>query len=85
MAVSDYDKIKSAHLKFAKNRGLESTYCPSEVARELFPDSWRDRMKVVREVADDLIEAQQLVVLQKGSLIKENATGATGPIRLRRA
>lgn len=85
MAVSDYDKIKSAHLKFAKNRSLESTYCPSEVARELFPDSWRDRMKVVREVADDLIEAQQLVVLQKGSLIKENATGATGPIRLRRA
>lgn len=85
MALSDYDRIKSAHLKFAGNRGLESTYCPSEVARELFPESWRDRMKMVREVADDLIDSQQLIVLQKGIIIKEYATGATGPIRLRKA
>ncbi|MHA7056075.1 DUF3253 domain-containing protein [Aquimarina sp. M1] len=76
--------IKEAHLKFAKSRETNCTYCPSEVARALFPESWRNQMDNVRQVADDLVESGHLVTLQKGKVISEKATEAKGPIRLRK-
>ena len=76
-------KIESEHLKFAKDRGLGATYCPSEVARSLFPKNWRDYMHNVRAVADDLVKQKLLVTLQKGKIISDLPTKAKGPIRLR--
>ncbi|MGB3143060.1 MAG: DUF3253 domain-containing protein [Maribacter sp.] len=77
-------EIADAHLHLAAQRGLSSTYCPSEIAQELFPDHWRDKMTLVRDVADELVEANKIVVLQKGVIISENANEAKGPIRLRK-
>lgn len=70
-------------MELAVRRGLNATYCPSEVARTLKPDSWRDIMGTVREVADGLVEIGALEVLQKGKIIEGKATEAKGPIRLR--
>lgn len=75
-------ELKAAHLKFSEQRGFEKTYCPSEVARELFPDDWRDKMDLVREVADNLVKEGKLIVLQKGEIKDELPSKLTGPIRL---
>lgn len=77
------EKIKQKHLEFAESRGLDATYCPSDVARNLYED-WREKMDLVREVADDLVAEDKLVVMQKGNIISEKATEASGPIRLRK-
>lgn len=82
--MKNKENIKELHLKFAKERGLDATYCPSEVARKLYPENWRDKMDLVREVADDLVAKDKLVVMQKGEIIPEKATEASGPIRLRK-
>ena len=77
-------RIKEEHQRLADLRGLDSTYCPSEVARNLFHEDWRDQMDNVRIVADQMIENELLVEMQKGNVINELATTAKGPIRLRR-
>lgn len=77
-------KIKILHLKFAKDRGHESTYCPSEVAREFAPNNWRDYMDEVRKVADTMVKDGILVTLQKGMIISEMPSEVKGPIRLRK-
>ncbi|MGB3775393.1 MAG: DUF3253 domain-containing protein [Leeuwenhoekiella sp.] len=78
------EKIRSLHLEFAESRGIEATYCPSEVARKLDPDNWMDKMNDVREVADILIQENKLEVMQKGNVLTESSTQAKGPIRLRK-
>ena len=82
--VTDSDRIKKLHLKFAEDRGLDKTYCPSEVARELFPDNWREKMDLVRDIADELVIEGKLIVLQKGFEKNELPSKLTGPIRLRK-
>ena len=79
----DIEKIKTEHLKFAQQRGLGATYCPSEVARRIFPENWRNYMDTVRKVADDLVNKEVLVTLQKGEIIENIPSQAKGPIRLK--
>ncbi|MEL6582564.1 MAG: DUF3253 domain-containing protein [Pseudomonadota bacterium] len=56
------------------------TLCPSEVARALSSDEWRDLMPLVRQEAEVLREAGDISVTQKGEAV--SATEAKGPIRL---
>lgn len=78
------EDIRKLHLLFAKNRGLDKTYCPSEVAKAFRPHTWREYMDLVRKIADDLVEENKLVVMQKGKIISATAVQAKGPIRLRK-
>lgn len=83
--VIKYDTpIRNAHLKFAEDRGNDKTYCPSEVARELYPSDWRDKMDKVRMVADLLVMENRLEVLQKSIVKDELPSELRGPIRLRK-
>lgn len=84
MKDTEFLNIHNSHLKFADKRGLEKTYCPSDVARELFPENWRNKMDLVREVADELVKSGHLLVLQKGVIKMELPSKLTGPIRLRK-
>ncbi len=77
------ERIKDELIATASARS--ATFCPSEVARALYPNSWRDKMEAVRTVADALVANGQLEVLQKGEVIREMPTAAKGPIRLRAA
>lgn len=70
-------------MKFAESRGLEKTFCPSEVARELFPETWRKEMERVRLEADKLVKAKKIEVVQKGVVQSKLPSQLTGPIRLR--
>lgn len=78
------DKLRNLHLDLAQQRGLEKTYCPSEVAKLYNPDNWREEMDTVRKVADELVKENKLVVMQEGEEIEELPSIAKGPIRLRR-
>lgn len=55
--------------------------CPSDVARVIGGESWRDQMPQVRAVAGDLVERGEIAVTQKG---EEVPVDAPGPIRLNR-
>lgn len=57
-----------------------STICPSEAARVVGGQEWRELMDVAREVVDDLAAADEAVAQQKGEPVR--ATEARGPIRV---
>ncbi|GAA4552319.1 DUF3253 domain-containing protein [Pseudonocardia xishanensis] len=58
------------------------TICPSDAARALDPDGWRDRMDEVRDAARGLVATGEVEVTQGGAVV-DPAT-ARGPIRIRR-
>jgi len=58
------------------------TICPSEVARALCGDAWRDLMQPVRDVAGTRAERGELEVTRKGMPVDPQNPG--GPIRLGR-
>lgn len=73
--------IKQAILSAANERGAFKTTCPSEIARTLFPDDWRNHMSEIRDAAIDLQNQGKVIILQKGLPI---GTGPIkGPIRIR--
>lgn len=76
-------KISNCHLQFANERGIDKTFCPSEVARSVFPNNWREKMDLVREAADLLVKEGTLVVMQNGQIKEALPSDLKGPIRLR--
>lgn len=82
MDEPEHTLIRRAVLSLLEGRRSESTICPSEAARHLFPEDWRDRMATVREVAFRMAEDGEIVVRQKGAVV--NGREAKGPIRLGR-
>ncbi len=77
------NSIKDSLLKFALERGLEKTFCPSEIARKLFPKNWQDKMEEIRNIADNLVLENKLLVMQKGEIKDKLPSKLKGPIRLR--
>ncbi|CAF4765648.1 unnamed protein product [Rotaria sp. Silwood1] len=65
-----------------KKRGLNKTFCPSEIARQLASkkDHWCSFMEPVRLAATELIDKDQLVCKQCGEIV--DIRTAKGPIRL---
>lgn len=63
-------------------RAETSSICPSEVARDLGGDEWRDLMEPVRQAAGELVE-RGVVVITQGDQTVDLAT-VKGPIRIRR-
>ena len=58
-----------------------STICPSEAARRVRPDDWRDWMEPARQAARRLVEQRRIEITQSGRVVDPSA--AKGPIRLR--
>ncbi|MFA0962209.1 DUF3253 domain-containing protein [Roseivirga sp. BDSF3-8] len=77
------EKIRAAIRTMAVARGDDSTFCPSEVARALSPQDWRELMPAVRQEAFILEAEGKLQVWQKGKQV--DPAQASGPIRLRKA
>ncbi|MEL6766616.1 MAG: DUF3253 domain-containing protein [Pseudomonadota bacterium] len=72
---------REAILTVLAERRAGASICPSEAARRLDPEGWRDRMAEVRAGAASLAAEHRLVVTQKGAAV--DIAGARGPIRLR--
>jgi len=79
--MQQHTKISETILSMADQRGPEKTTCPSEVARMLFPDDWRDHMKEVVDEAIELHNQAKVVITQKGLAIDVNHI--KGPIRIK--
>lgn len=75
------EDISNAVLSLATTRGHDKSTCPSEIARRLFPQDWRNHMKAVRDVAIDLHKQGKVVITQKGKPV--NIDEIKGPIRIK--
>lgn len=79
--MHSHQVIENTILSTAAQRGLDKSTCPSEIARMLFPEDWREHMKEIVEVAIDLQHQGKLAITQKGKPI--DTSKITGPIRIK--
>ncbi|PPG38045.1 DUF3253 domain-containing protein [Pseudoclavibacter sp. RFBA6] len=76
------DELERVILDLLDNRAKGATICPSEAARAVGGDEWRDDMDAARAAAQRLVDAGEVDITQGGEVI-DGAT-AKGPIRIRR-
>ncbi|WP_375491038.1 DUF3253 domain-containing protein [uncultured Jatrophihabitans sp.] len=62
--------------------GRDGTICPSEAARAVGGDEWRELMDRSRAAAGRLVERGQVEITQGGKVV--DLATAKGPIRIRR-
>ena len=67
-----------AILSLLRARGTAKTICPSEAARRLDAEGWRDRMDEVRRAGAALASDGAIRVTQQGRVVPPDAPG---PIR----
>lgn len=79
--MQEHKDILTTILTVATQRGTEKSTCPSEIARILFPEDWREHMKDVVDVAIDLHHQGKVAITQKGVPIDVNHI--KGPIRIK--
>lgn len=63
-------------------RRPEASICPSEAARTVDPEGWRDLMPAARDAAGRLAAAGEVEVTQGGAVV--DVARARGPVRVRR-
>lgn len=63
-------------------RDAGKTICPSEAARAVGGEDWRDLMQPARDAARELVGLGEVEVMQKGAVV--DVTTARGPVRIRR-
>ncbi|MEM6726389.1 MAG: DUF3253 domain-containing protein [Bacteroidota bacterium] len=74
-------KIRYHILLLLQQRGQGKSICPSDVAKYLFPDDWRDHMETIRQVAWKLAKEGLIRITQGEQTV--DADDFSGPIRLR--
>lgn len=75
------EKLESTIVELLRTRGRGKTICPSEAARSVSPENWREQMERTREAARRLVAAGKLEITQRGRPVDPST--ARGPIRLR--
>ncbi len=73
------DRLAAAIRTLLRHRD-GTTICPSDAARVVGGNHWRDVVPVAREVAHDLVREQVVVVQQKGEAV--DVRDARGPVRI---
>ena len=63
-------------------RARTATICPSEAARRIDPEGWRDLMEPARMAARRLVDRGEVEIVQGGRVVDPST--AKGPIRIRR-
>jgi hypothetical protein len=82
--VGDVDRdLEAAIVDLLDARAAGKTICPSEAARRVDPEGWRDLMEPARRAARRLVEAGSVEITQQGRPVDPST--AKGPIRVRRA
>ena len=81
--VTDTDRaLESSIRSLLDSRKGGATICPSEAAREVGGEDWRDLMEPARRAARRLVAAGEVEVTQGGRVVDPST--AKGPIRVRR-
>jgi hypothetical protein len=74
--------LESKILELLAERAATSTICPSEVARALGGEEWRDLMEPARRAARRLVADGEVTITQRG--VPVDPSTAKGPIRIRK-
>lgn len=73
--------LEDAIIVLLSKRSAGATICPSEAAREVKPDAWREFMEPARMAARRLVDAGRVEITQQGHVVDPST--AKGPIRIR--
>ena len=65
-------------------RRAGTSICPSEAARAVDPEGWRDLMPAARAAAGRLAAAGSVEVTQGGEVVDVDVADARGPVRVPR-
>ena len=75
-------ELEQTILRLLGERAVTSTICPSDAARAIGGDDWRDLMDPTRQAAARLVAQGLVDVTQGGEVV--DVTIARGPVRIRR-
>ncbi|OBH07907.1 S-adenosylmethionine tRNA ribosyltransferase [Mycobacterium sp. E2699] len=75
-------RLKCALRALAHHRGPGSSTCPSDAARAVGGQGWRELMADTREVARELARSGQLEITQRGKVLDPDGNWH-GPVRIR--
>jgi hypothetical protein len=75
-------RLQAAICALAEHRGADSSTCPSDAARAVGGQSWRDLMDDARELARELARDGRLEITQNGEVVDPQSDWQ-GPIRIR--
>jgi hypothetical protein len=82
--VDDTDRrLERTILDLLDARSAAATICPSDAARAVGGDGWRELMEPARRAARRLVAAGTVQITQQGRVVDPST--ARGPIRIRRA
>ncbi len=76
-------QLESSIRTLLASRATTATICPSDAARAVSEDGWRDLMEPARRAARRLVAVGEVEITQGGRVV--DASTAKGPIRIRRA
>jgi hypothetical protein len=80
---ADVDRaLEAAILALLAQRDVGKTICPSDAARAVSDEGWRELMEPARRAAGRLVAAGEVVVTQGGEVV--DLETARGPVRIRR-
>ena len=77
------DALEQSVLDLLARRAARATICPSEAARAVGGDDWRELMEPARAAARRLVARGEVEITQGGHVVDGSTT--KGPIRIRRA
>ncbi|CAB4774425.1 unannotated protein [freshwater metagenome] len=81
--VSDTDRALETSIRdLLSRRAADATICPSEAARAVGGEEWRELMEPARRAARRLVAAGEVEITQGGKVVDPST--AKGPIRVRR-
>ncbi len=75
-------RLERAIEELLAERRPDASICPSEAARAVDPEGWRELMPEARAAAGRLAAAGEVEVTQGGEVV--DVAGARGPVRVRR-
>ncbi|MEM6277987.1 MAG: DUF3253 domain-containing protein [Verrucomicrobiota bacterium] len=76
------EELQDAIRVLLDQRSEGKTVCPSEAARKVFPDNWREHMEETREVGIELARKGEIEICQGGEPVQDFQF--RGPIRFRK-
>ena len=77
------DRLVAAIRELLDVRGEGKTICPSEAARAVGGEKWRDLMQPARDAAQRLVDGGEVEITQRGEVV--DVATVRGPVRIRRA
>ncbi|CAM3053089.1 DUF3253 domain-containing protein [Mycobacterium intermedium] len=75
-------RLRSSIRALAAHRGPNSSICPSDAARAVGGDDWRDLMGEARDLARELARSGDVEITQRGDVLDPDGAWR-GPIRIR--